>query len=76
MRKNLIKHGNSHALIIDKAVLELLKIDPETTPLELSTDGDVIIISPIREKRDQKDLEKSLKKIDSKYDAAFRRLAT
>lgn len=75
MQKNLIKHGNSHALIIDKAVLELLKIDPEKTPLELSTDGNVIIITPVRNKKAQKDIKKSLSKIDSKYSSVFKRLA-
>lgn len=75
MQKNLIKHGNSHALIIDKAVLELLKIDPDKTPLELSTDGNVIIITPVRSKKTQKDLIKSLAKIDGKYGSVFKRLA-
>lgn len=75
MQKNLIKHGNSHALIIDKAVLELLKIDPEKTTLELSTDGNVIIITPVRSKKTQKDLNKSLAKIDTKYRSVFKRLA-
>ncbi|MBP7860300.1 AbrB/MazE/SpoVT family DNA-binding domain-containing protein [bacterium] len=75
MQKNLIKHGNSHALIIDKAVLELLKIDPEKTPLELSTDGNVIIITPVRNKKIQKDISKSLAKIDARYSSVFKRLA-
>ena len=35
MLKNLTKHGNSWALIIDKPILDLLKIDP-TAPLEIS----------------------------------------
>ncbi len=75
MQKNLVKHGNSHALIIDKAVLELLKIDPEKTPLELSTDGNVIIITPVRSKKAQQDISKSLAKIDAKYSSVFKRLA-
>ena len=45
MIKKLTKHGNSWALVIDKPVLELLKIDPET-PLEIATDGRTLIISP------------------------------
>lgn len=75
MIKNLIKHGNSHALLIDKAVLELLKIDPETTQLEISTDGNVLIIAPIRDRQKQKELQEKLAKIDSKYSAVFKRLA-
>ena len=75
MQKNLVKHGNSHALILDKAVLDLLKIDPATTPLELTTDGNVIIIAPVRDGKSQQDLERSLAKIDKKYAATFKRLA-
>ena len=29
MIKNLVKHGNSWALVIDRPILDLLKIDPE-----------------------------------------------
>ena len=43
MIKKLTKHGNSWALVIDKAVLELLNIDPET-PLEIATDGQTLIV--------------------------------
>lgn len=75
MIKNLVKHGNSHALLIDKAVLELLKIDPETTQVEVSTDGNVLIIAPIRDKKKQKELQEKLAKIDTKYSAVFKRLA-
>ena len=38
MIKRLTRHGNSLALVIDRAILELLKVDPDT-PLELTTDG-------------------------------------
>lgn len=46
MVKHLTQHGNSAALIIDKAVLELLHITRKT-PLELTTDGRNLIISPV-----------------------------
>jgi antitoxin component of MazEF toxin-antitoxin module len=75
MMKFLIKHGNSHALLLDKAVLELLKIDPQKTQLELVTDGNVLIVTPIRNKKKQKELNASLAKIDEKYGSVFRRLA-
>ena len=45
MTKTLTKHGNSYALVIDRAIMELLKITPDTE-LELSTDGKVLTISP------------------------------
>ena len=48
MVKKLIKHGNSLALVIDKPVLDLLKITEET-PLEIETmDGKSLQIKPLR----------------------------
>ena len=48
LTKHLTKHGNSYAIIIDRAIMDLLKIDP-TTPLEISTsDGESLIITPQR----------------------------
>ena len=47
MVKKLTRHGNSLALVIDKPILELLNIFPET-PLEITTDGRRLIIAPSR----------------------------
>ncbi len=44
MVKKLSKHGNSLALVIDRSILDLLKID-ETTSLQVSTDGEALIVS-------------------------------
>lgn len=44
MTKKLVRHGNSYALVIDKPILDLLKIDIDT-PLTLSTDGHSLFIS-------------------------------
>jgi antitoxin component of MazEF toxin-antitoxin module len=46
MIKKLTTIGNSYGLVIDKAILEILRITPETE-LELSTDGRRLIIEPI-----------------------------
>ncbi len=54
IKKMVAQHGNSAALIIDKPILQLLKID-KNTPLELTTDGRNLIIAPIDdEKRERK----------------------
>jgi len=45
MLKKLAKHGNSLALVIDRPILDLLKIDIET-PLDISTDGKRLIVAP------------------------------
>jgi antitoxin component of MazEF toxin-antitoxin module len=46
MVKNLKQIGNSYGVIIEKPILELLKITPET-PLEISTDGEILKIRPL-----------------------------
>jgi pSer/pThr/pTyr-binding forkhead associated (FHA) protein/antitoxin component of MazEF toxin-antitoxin module len=51
MIKNLTSIGNSLGLIIDKPILELLKIDKDTQ-LEVVTDGTGLIIRPIHEAAD------------------------
>jgi antitoxin MazE len=74
MTKNLIKHGNSLALVIDKPILDLLSITSDT-PLELATDGDRILVSPVRDKKREGKLRASLKKINGKYGDDLKRLA-
>ena len=74
MTKTLIKHGNSLALVIDKPILEVLQISADT-PLELTTDGDSILISPVRDKTRQQKLRASLEKINSKFGEDLRRLS-
>ena len=74
MIKKLTRHGNSLALVIDKPVLDLLKIDAQT-PLEISTDGDLLIISPVRDPERRKKFEKALKTSNRKYGKALRHLA-
>lgn len=74
MIKNLSKHGNSLALVIDKAVLNLLKIKADT-PLDISTDGEVLLVSPIRQKSRQHKFRQSLKVANHKYARALKHLA-
>lgn len=74
MIKNLTKHGNSMALIIDKPILELLNI-AEDTPLEISTDGASLTISPVKDKKRLKKLEKTLSKVNKKYGKALKNMA-
>lgn len=45
MLKKLVKYGNSNALVLDKAILELLNI-AEGSVLKISTDGKSIILTP------------------------------
>ncbi len=45
MIKKLVKTGSSYALIIDKSIMELLNITPDT-PLEIKTDGKGLKVTP------------------------------
>lgn len=74
MIKKLVNHGNSSALIIDKPIMDLLNIDPET-PLEIATDGKNIIISPVVDLKRMKKLAGSLEKINSKHKTTLQKLA-
>jgi antitoxin component of MazEF toxin-antitoxin module len=73
MVKTLTKHGNSLALVIDKPILDLLKIQADT-PLTISTDGRCLIIAPADPKRRTK-LEAAKKKVKGEWNDVFRRLA-
>ncbi len=74
MIKKLTQHGNSLALVIDKGVLELLNID-DTTPLEISTDGTLLLISPVRDEKRKLQFQEALEKVNTKYGRALKRLA-
>jgi len=74
MIKKMTKHGNSLALVIDRPVLELLKIDGDT-PLELSTDGRMLMISPVRDPKRRKAFEQALAKTNRRHGRMLRRLA-
>ena len=51
MIKKLTVIGNSYGLVIDRSILELLHITPETE-LELSTDGTRLIVEPVDARRE------------------------
>ena len=72
MRKKLSAIGNSFGLVIEKPILELLSIDRDTE-LEMTTDGERLIIEPVR--TGKKSLRASAEKVMKKHDATFRKLA-
>jgi antitoxin component of MazEF toxin-antitoxin module len=74
MPKTSTRTGNSLALVLDKPLLEATGIDADT-PLEVSTDGDVIVISPLRSKKRTAKLKEILERLDRQHAGAFRRLA-
>ncbi len=74
MIKTLTKHGNSMALVIEKPVLELLGVNAET-PFDISTDGQVLILAPIRDISRQDSFRVALDQVNARYPKALKKLS-
>ncbi len=74
MQKTLTKHGNSYALIIEKPILELLRISPDT-PFEIMSDGQCLVLTPIRDAKEEKKFQRALESVHSRFGRAMKRLA-
>jgi antitoxin MazE len=74
MVKKLTRHGNSSALVIDRAILDLLKIDQDT-PLEISTDGRRLIVEPLADNPRRKRFEQAAGKTHRRFSKVFKKLA-
>ena len=74
MRKKLTRTGNSLALVLDKKMLEELGIDAGT-PLEVSTDGRVVVVAPVRSGKRQRRLKEVVERAHARYAGVFRTLA-
>ena len=74
MIKKLVRHGNSVALVIDRGVLDLLNIQPDS-PLNITTDGNVLIVAPIHDSKRRKLFNASLAEGNARYGRMLKRLA-
>ena len=74
MVKKLTQHGNSLALVLDRPILDLIKVDADT-PLDISTDGQRLIISPIRNVISDKDFKAALAHVNRRHGKMLKRLA-
>lgn len=74
MVKTLTKHGNSLALVIDKPILDLLGAGPDT-PFDISTDGQSLVLIPIKDAKRQKAFRAALGKVNQNYAKALKKLA-
>jgi len=74
MIKKLVSHGNSAALIIDKPILQLLKVN-EDTALEITTDGRNLIISPVEDGKREKKFKAALEKVNKVHGKTLKKLA-
>jgi antitoxin component of MazEF toxin-antitoxin module len=75
MTKTLSRHGNSQALVLDRAILDLLSIE-DTTPLKITTDGTSLIITPVPDDESRRRrFEESVADTNKKYGKALKKLA-
>lgn len=74
MVKKLTRTGNSVAVVLDKAILDAAGLDEDAT-VEVSTDGHVIVIAPLKSKKDADRLRLAEDWAHETYAGAFERLA-
>ncbi|MCK8115490.1 AbrB/MazE/SpoVT family DNA-binding domain-containing protein [Anaerosoma tenue] len=75
MRKRLVKHGNSRALVIDKAILELLNLGDDEEVI-VSTDGRSLTITPVADIDARRArIDEALLRVDERYSTTLDRLA-
>jgi antitoxin component of MazEF toxin-antitoxin module len=75
MRKKLVRHGNSHALVIDKTLMELLCLGEDEDVL-LSVEGCRLIVTPANGAEDrQRRITALAERVMDENDELFRRLA-
>lgn len=73
MKKRLSAIGNSLGIVIEKAILELLDIDRDTE-LDMRTDGNRLIIEPVRRTRRQR-IATAARRVMDAHEETFRKLA-
>ena len=74
MVKSLQKHGNSHALVIDKSLMEALGIGPDT-PLQLTICGHSLVVTPVDVGVGREGVEAAIRKLRPRYRRMLRNLA-
>lgn len=74
MKKKLVKHGNSMALLIEKPLLDLLGVEP-STPFEITTDGQALVLTPVRDPNRDEDFRAVLARANERYAEDLKKLA-
>ncbi len=74
MRKNLTVIGNSLGIIIEKPILDLLGINRETQ-IELTTDGNRLILEPVKEEDKTAKIKAATRRVMKNHDKNLRELA-
>jgi len=75
MTKTLVKHGNSYALIIERPIMELLGLTPET-PLRMEVHGRMLTVSAQQSGEDEDaEIQTLLDRAKERYAPMLKRLA-
>jgi antitoxin MazE len=73
MRKKLSAIGNSLGIVIEKPILELLDFTRDTE-LDMTTDGERLILTPVRKTRKQR-VKAAVDEVLADHASTFRKLA-
>ena len=74
MVKSLTKHGNSLALLIERPILELLGADADTA-FDVTTDGQALVLTPVKDPRRRRRFESALKRVNDRYGKTLKKLS-
>ena len=74
MTKNLVAIGNSLGIIIERPILDLLKIDRDT-PIDVRTDGDRLILEPLAKENRATKLKSAVTRVMKNHHETLRKLA-
>ncbi len=74
MIKKLQRHGNSQALVLDKAILEALGIDLDT-PLQITISGSSLVVSPVHTGLGRQRVAELISELRPKYKKMLENLA-
>ena len=72
--KTLQRHGNTHALVIDKSLMEMMGIQPDT-PLHLTISGNSLIVTPANVGFGDEKMKEVLDHLWPRYGQMFKNLA-
>ncbi len=74
MIKKLQRHGNSQALVLDKALLEAMGIDIDT-PLQITISGASLVVTPVDVGLGRKRVAELISELRPKYKKMLENLA-
>ncbi|MCA9277669.1 MAG: AbrB/MazE/SpoVT family DNA-binding domain-containing protein [Phycisphaeraceae bacterium] len=74
MIKSLTKHGNSHAIILDRTILDQLGITPET-PVQVTVSDGHLTITPVHVGLGTDRVNDLMKKVRNRYSSTLKKLA-